>query len=125
MSHSRIWLLDAYDRLPKSTQLVGLDISFDAAPPPEIFPASIAFQKWDVRDPVPDELIGAFDIVNVRFMVFVVLMEEVPLVVDKFVQMLSKCNHLLAHLMPPSLFPRLLTMSINHRARRLPAMGRA
>lgn len=90
MSHERIWLLDAYDRLPKSTQLVGLDISFDAAPPPETFPASITFQKWDVRDPVLDELVGAFDVINVRFMVFVVLKEEVPLVVDKFIQMLSE-----------------------------------
>ncbi|KAI1879814.1 hypothetical protein JX265_001435 [Neoarthrinium moseri] len=86
-SGTGIWLLDAYDRLPKSTQFVGLDISFDAAPPPETFPANITFQKWDVRDPVPDELIAAFDIINVHFMVFVVLKDEVPLVVDKFIQM--------------------------------------
>ncbi|KAL1869396.1 hypothetical protein Daus18300_005608 [Diaporthe australafricana] len=89
-----IWLLDAYDRLPDSTQLVGLDISFDAAPPPETFPASITFQKWDIHDPVPDELVDVFDIINVRFMVFVVLKEEVPLVVDKFIQMLKPGGYL-------------------------------
>ncbi|KAG8163076.1 hypothetical protein KVR01_007554 [Diaporthe batatas] len=88
-SGTGIWLLDARDRLPKSSQLVGLDISFDAAPPPEAFPANITFQKWDVRDPIPDEFCCTFDIINVRFMVFVVRKEEVPLVVDKFIQMLK------------------------------------
>lgn len=93
LSNSRIWLLDAYDRLPKSTQFVGLDVSFDATPPPETFPSSITFQKWNVYDPVPDELVGAFDVVNVRFMIFVVRKEEVPNVVDKFIKMLSESHH--------------------------------
>lgn len=33
-------------------------------------------------------------------MVFVVLKEEVPLVVDKFIQMLSELHHYFAHPMP-------------------------
>ncbi|KAF3009094.1 hypothetical protein E8E14_009141 [Neopestalotiopsis sp. 37M] len=89
-----IWLLDAYDRLPPSTQLTGLDISFDATPPPETFPANIQFQKWDLRDPVPEDLVGAFDIINVRFMIFVVFKDEVPVVVDKFMQMLKPGGYL-------------------------------
>ena len=100
MSYWRIWLLDANDRLPKSAQFIGLDISFDAAPPPEALPSNITFQKWDVREPVPDELVGAFDIVNVRFMLFVLLREEVPATVDKLSQMLSESDYYLPHLMP-------------------------
>lgn len=85
-----MWLLDAGDRLHESTQLVGLDISLEAAPPREVLPSNITFQRWDVNDPVPDGLLGAFDIINVRFMVFVVRKDDVPATVGKLLQMLSE-----------------------------------
>ncbi|KAK8050762.1 hypothetical protein PG994_012492 [Apiospora phragmitis] len=93
-SGTGMWLIDAGDRLHESTQLVGLDISFDAAPPPEALPPNISFQKWDVNDPVPDGLLGAFDIINVKFMVFVVRKDDVPATVDKLIHMLKPGSHL-------------------------------
>ncbi|KAI4859937.1 UMTA methyltransferase family protein [Hypoxylon rubiginosum] len=85
-----IWLLDAYDELPKSTRFDGLDISFEAALPPHLLPSNITFTKWNVKDPVPDEFLGVFDIIHIRFFIFVLLKEEVPAVVDKFFAMLPK-----------------------------------
>ncbi|KAK8057016.1 S-adenosyl-L-methionine-dependent methyltransferase [Apiospora saccharicola] len=93
-SGTGMWLVDASDRLHESTQLVGLDISFDAAPPPEALPSNITLQRWDVNDAVPDGLLGAFDIINVRFMVFVVRKDDVPATVGKLVQMLKPGGHL-------------------------------
>ncbi|KAI0179709.1 UMTA methyltransferase family protein [Hypoxylon sp. FL1284] len=89
-----IWLLDVCDRLPKSTQFDGLDISFDASPPQDVIPSNITFRKWNVKEPVPEDLIGAFDVVHLRFFIYVLLKEEVPDAVSKFVQMLKPGGYL-------------------------------
>lgn len=84
-----IWLLDAYDELPKPTRFDGLDISFEAAPPSDVLPSNITLTKWNVKDPVPEEFLGVFDIIHIRFFIFVLLEEEVPSVIAKFLAMLS------------------------------------
>ncbi|KAI1393094.1 UMTA methyltransferase family protein [Hypoxylon trugodes] len=83
-----IWLLDTYDELPKSARFDGLDISLEAAPPLNVLPPNITLTKWNVKDPVPEDLLGVFDIIHIRFFIFVLLGEEVPVVVEKFVAML-------------------------------------
>ncbi|KAI1396141.1 UMTA methyltransferase family protein [Hypoxylon fuscum] len=82
-SGTGIWLIDASEILPKSAQLHGLDISFDATPAVGVLPANMTLRHWNVKDPVPEDLIGVFDIIQVRFFVFVLLREEVPAVVEK------------------------------------------
>lgn len=84
----RIWLLDLHDKL-KDARLDGFDVSFDAAPPSETLPSRVTFRHWDVRDSVPEDLIGTYDIINVRFMSFVLLNDEVPGVVAKLFSLLS------------------------------------
>lgn len=74
-----------------------------------------------MKDPVPEEFLGIFDIVHIRFFIFVLLKEEVPAVVAKFLTMLSthdKSSH------PPLNRIIMITNAyLNCRARRLPAVG--
>ncbi|KAK8022824.1 hypothetical protein PG993_013591 [Apiospora rasikravindrae] len=93
-SGTGMWLLDAGDRLHESTQLVGLDISLDAAPPREALPPNIKLREWDINEPVPDDLLAAFDIINLRFMIFVVRKDDVAETVGKLIQMLKPGGHL-------------------------------
>ncbi|KAK9413680.1 putative Methyltransferase domain-containing protein [Seiridium unicorne] len=48
----------------KDARLVGLGISFDAAPPHETFPANVTLRYWDVKDGVRKDLVGTYDIVH-------------------------------------------------------------
>ncbi|KAI1361272.1 S-adenosyl-L-methionine-dependent methyltransferase [Xylaria arbuscula] len=90
-----IWLLDAGTRLPSSTQFVGLDISLDAIPPAGVLPPNVAFRVWDmIRDPVPEELVGSFDMINIRLMLYVLQKDDVPATVNKLMQMLKTGGYL-------------------------------
>ncbi|OTB02026.1 hypothetical protein M426DRAFT_322986 [Hypoxylon sp. CI-4A] len=83
-----IWLFDVSDKL-KDAQLNGLDISFDAAPPNGILPANVTFHQWSVLDDVPEDLVGVYDIVHVRFLAFVLLGDDIPRVVSKLYSLLK------------------------------------
>lgn len=74
----------------KDAQLDGLDISFDAAPPTHILPPGVTLRHWDIKGNVPEDLVGVYDIVNVRFLAYVILNDEVPGVVEKLFSLLSK-----------------------------------
>ncbi|KAI1496605.1 UMTA methyltransferase family protein [Biscogniauxia marginata] len=89
-----IWLLDVHDKLPKSAQLYGMDISFDATPPIETLPSNITLRHLNVKDPIPEDLVGVFDIIHIRFFVFVLLEEEVPSMVEKLSKLLKPGGYL-------------------------------
>lgn len=50
----------------------------------------MALHLLNLKDPVPDEFIGVYDIVHIRNFSFVLMDEEIPLVLDHLIQMLSK-----------------------------------
>lgn len=78
-----IWLFDVRDSLDPSARLEGFDISFDAAPPAETLPFNVSFRHWDVNQDLPEDLVGAFDIVHVRFFAFVLMNDQVQPVVER------------------------------------------
>jgi len=86
-----IWLCDVLDQIGKDANIeaYGFDISFDAAPPPSTLPENLTLRKWDVREDLPGDLVGMFDIVHVRFFAFVLLGDEIPGVVGRLFKMLS------------------------------------
>ncbi|KAK5996313.1 N-methyltransferase tcpN [Cladobotryum mycophilum] len=86
---TRIWLTDLGKSLPATTQLDGLDISLDAAPPLEYLPSNVTLRKWDVKEPLPKDLTEAYDIVHIRNFTFVLLDSEVAQVVTKLIQLLE------------------------------------
>jgi hypothetical protein len=88
-THNSIWLFDDRENITSSACLEGFDVSFDSAPPTEALPSNVALRHWDVRKDIPDDLVGVFDLIHVRFFSFVLLLDEVPLVIGKLFRMLS------------------------------------
>lgn len=82
-----IWLTDLASRLPKSSRLEGLDISFDAAPPKAWLPQNVELRHWDIKTDVPEDLIGVYDIVHIRNVTLVLRDDEVPQVLARLVQL--------------------------------------
>ncbi|QLI73992.1 uncharacterized protein G6M90_00g093430 [Metarhizium brunneum] len=89
-----IWLFDVREHLAKSAQHVGLDISFNAAPHPDTLPSNVKLRHWDIKDDLPADLVAAFDLVHVRFLSFVLLNNEVEVVLRKLFQMLKPGGYL-------------------------------
>ncbi|KAJ8109250.1 hypothetical protein ONZ43_g6184 [Nemania bipapillata] len=86
--NTRIWLLDVHDKL-KDAQLDGFDVSLDAAPPSQILPSRVTLRHWNVKESVPEDLIGVYDIVHVRFLAYVLLNDEIPELVAKLFSLLK------------------------------------
>ncbi|OTB18370.1 hypothetical protein K445DRAFT_315184 [Daldinia sp. EC12] len=88
-----MWLFDVQSKL-KDARLDGIDISFDAAPPKETLPPNITFRHWNVKDDVPEDLVGTYDIINVRFFGFVLLNDDIPGVAAKLFSLLKPGGYL-------------------------------
>ncbi|XDG01416.1 hypothetical protein ABKA04_001031 [Annulohypoxylon sp. FPYF3050] len=88
-----IWIRDLVSKLPSTTQFDGLDISFDASPS-KWLPPNVALHLLNLKDPVPDEFIDVYDIVHIRNFSFVLMDEEIPLVLDHLIQMLKPGGYL-------------------------------
>ncbi|KAI0547127.1 S-adenosyl-L-methionine-dependent methyltransferase [Xylaria curta] len=84
-----IWLMDMSSRLPKTAKLSGLDISLQATPPKEWLPTNVEMREWDVRKPVPQDLVGTYDVVHVRYLCLVLSDEEVADVLKNVVTLLK------------------------------------
>ncbi|KAH8163676.1 hypothetical protein CIB48_g4565 [Xylaria polymorpha] len=78
-----VWLTDLSTRLPATAHLDGFDISLKATPPANWLPSNVTFQTWDIRDDVPEALLGHYDIVHIRLLSFVLRDEEVPGILEK------------------------------------------
>lgn len=59
-----------------------------AAPPAQWLPANVTLRHWDIKEPVPSELLGAYDVVHVRNLAFVLRDSEVPAVLERVVSLL-------------------------------------
>ncbi|KAL4947724.1 hypothetical protein BDW69DRAFT_189923 [Aspergillus filifer] len=66
------WLTDLSEILPATCQLDGFDVDISQAPPREWLPANVSLHEWDVFSEPPEHLMGQYDIVHVRLLVFVV-----------------------------------------------------
>lgn len=67
-----LWLLDLAQQLPSSITLDGFDIDLSKAPPQEWLPDNVALYNWDLFDPVPEHLIGKYDVIHLRLLILVV-----------------------------------------------------
>jgi len=67
-----IWLieLEGQQDLPQTAKMVGLDINPNLFPAPEWLPGRIKLHKLDILDSnaIPDDWVGAFDVVNARLL---------------------------------------------------------
>ncbi|KAI8629636.1 S-adenosyl-L-methionine-dependent methyltransferase [Xylariaceae sp. FL1651] len=68
---SAIWLRELAKALPTSAELVGLDFDSSKFPDAEELLPNIKLGFADIFEPFPEELRNRFDVVHVRFLVFV------------------------------------------------------
>lgn len=87
---SRTWLIDLSNHLPEA-QLDGLDITLKTLPPKGWIPPNVNFREWNVREPVPEDLVGQYDIVHVRYLCLVLSNDEVSSVLENVTKLLSEC----------------------------------
>ncbi|KAK3311847.1 hypothetical protein B0H66DRAFT_575676 [Apodospora peruviana] len=75
-----VWLLDLHSQLPSSTEteLVGFDTDIEQVGPRKWLPDNLSLRQWSVFENVPEDLVGTFDIVNVRLIVFVIEEDPAP-----------------------------------------------
>lgn len=69
--------------------LDGLDISFDATPPPEWLPPNMTLRHCDIKADIPEELVGVYDIVHIRHFIFVLLDDDLKPVLTNLIRLLS------------------------------------
>ncbi|KAK7942549.1 uncharacterized protein PG986_011662 [Apiospora aurea] len=67
---------------------------FEPALPESVCPANVKFQHWDVKTAVPEDLIGANELIHVRFLAFVLLNDEIEDVLGKLPLMLRPSGYL-------------------------------
>lgn len=82
--------MDLSSRLPATVRLEGLDVSLKATPPTEWVPSNVAFREWDIKQEPPEDLVGQYDVVHVRLLVFVLLDDEILGVLQRLIKLLSK-----------------------------------
>lgn len=79
-----------------SAQLDGFDISLVQCPPPEWLPSNVSIRKLDIYKPLPEELVGKYDIVHVRLFICVIKDNDPVPVLTNLLKMLSEsqtCLH--------------------------------
>ncbi|KAK7742407.1 hypothetical protein SLS53_004553 [Cytospora paraplurivora] len=87
------WLIDLSSHLPDA-QLDGLDITLKTLPPKGWIPPNVNFREWNVREPVPGDLVGKYDIVHVRYLCLVLGDDEVSSVVENVAKLLKPGGYL-------------------------------
>ncbi|PHH92138.1 hypothetical protein CDD83_8811 [Cordyceps sp. RAO-2017] len=66
---TRIWLTDLSDALPANCELHGFDVSAGQYPPGEWLPENVSLHEHDAFAPFAPEMLGSFDVVNLRFFI--------------------------------------------------------
>ncbi|ROW07944.1 hypothetical protein VMCG_03407 [Cytospora schulzeri] len=84
-----VWLKDLSVELDPSTQLIGLDTNTSQAGPPQWLPSNVTIRQWDATTDVPSDLVGQFDIVNIRLFGLVIREDPAP-VLRNLIKMLKE-----------------------------------
>ncbi|KAI8632711.1 hypothetical protein F5Y19DRAFT_418601 [Xylariaceae sp. FL1651] len=65
-----VWLSSIAKTLPSDAELVGLDFDTTKFPPSASLAPNITLRKANMYEPFPSDLLGKFDVVNVRLIIF-------------------------------------------------------
>ena len=98
LGFSSIWLVDLARNLPKSAQLDGFDISTAHFPPKQWLPENVNLSVLDALAPVPEHLVGNYDVVHVGRIVLFIQNENPSQLLNNFISLLSKLKRLLLYL---------------------------
>ncbi|GAP87194.2 putative methyltransferase domain-containing protein [Rosellinia necatrix] len=65
-----VWLIEVAKTLSPDAELVGLDFDTSKFPIPAALASNITLRQANMFEPFPSDLLGRFDVVNVRLIVF-------------------------------------------------------
>ncbi|KAF7196618.1 N-methyltransferase tcpN [Pseudocercospora fuligena] len=65
------WSLEVATQLPSGAKIEAFDLSLAQCPPREWWPGNVTFNKLDIFDPSPDDMIGKYDVVYIRHFICV------------------------------------------------------
>ncbi|OTB07050.1 hypothetical protein M426DRAFT_9126 [Hypoxylon sp. CI-4A] len=82
------WTLDILPELDPSAEVVGLDTDITQVGPKEWLPANFTLREWNAFGEVPQDLVGQFDIVNLRLFGFIIRDDPRP-VLRNLIKMLK------------------------------------
>ncbi|KAI0403845.1 hypothetical protein F4802DRAFT_569597 [Xylaria palmicola] len=105
-----IWLSEVAKALHPDTEFVGLDFDTTKFPPPTSLVPNITLRQANMYKPFPSDLLGKFDVVNVRCIIFALKGGEGTNLVKNLMTLLKPGGHivwaetgpLLTALEPPS-----------------------
>lgn len=83
-----IWLIHVAREYPIA-RLDGFDINTSQAPPEQWLPPNITMKTWNIFDPVPDQMIGIYDVVHVRLLLLVVQKSDPRNILRNLIRMLK------------------------------------
>lgn len=67
---SGIWLKALVGYLPTTSVLTGFDIDTSKLPAPRSMPRNVTLLHGNILEPFSDDLLGTYDLVHVRFLIF-------------------------------------------------------
>lgn len=82
------WLVDLAKDLPSSA-LHGFDVNIAQVPPKEWLPSNVSFGTLDIFKPIPENLIGKYDVVHVQLLLCVVQDHELQSVIRRLSKLLK------------------------------------
>ena len=85
----RIWLGELSRELPPSTHFDGFDISDAQYPPQNWYGPKTKLQKLDIFKPLPEELVGKYDVVHLRFFMTIAKDSDIGVALGNLRRMLS------------------------------------
>ena len=86
----RIWTTSLSTSLPPTVKLDGFDVT-DAQSPSKLWlPANVTLNTLNILDPVPEYLLGRYDVVNIRYFALVVKINDTFGLLKNLISMLSE-----------------------------------
>lgn len=86
----RIWLVDLAKQTQSDAQLDGFDISSAHFPPKNELPENVNLAHLDMTQPIPDHLVGQYDIVHIGRIVLYIQNEDPSKLLTNFLSLLSR-----------------------------------
>ncbi|KAJ5493302.1 hypothetical protein N7539_002048 [Penicillium diatomitis] len=83
-----IWLINLSRELPTAT-LDGYDVDLSNSPPREWLPERLHLHHWDLFTPVPDHMVGKYDVVHLRLLILVVQNSDPTPVIQNVARLLK------------------------------------
>ena len=86
----RIWTTSLSTSLPPTVKLDGFDVTDAQFPPKEWLPANVTLNTLNILDPVPEYLLGKYDVVNIRYFALVVKNNNILGLLKNLISILSE-----------------------------------